>query len=354
MKEVSQSFATGPIYNIHDAIIQTLDRDLGWDEYGNRQIFSPDVYESALSTVSDSLIIYSPTGVHADAYKYEENPEEAISAIGGRIAGKILQPYIDKTGHPTVRGKLAFEPDQEIEKLISEGHLSLSPAVWTTYDDNGNVIRVRFQNLLIFPEIPGGPYVPGDPGTIILNSKPNNKTGTNMTETQGGAAIAPQLDPQQLSSLVEMVSQFTAFQKKVEEREAESAKKAEEREAQFSKLLEDEKQKRLSLESAIKAEKEAQKEAEWISVFTNPLLPEGMKKIPEEQLKKEFYESPATFTNKLMSVFSMQNNFIGTHGEQGQQFTKEKSEDPVSEMYSKGKTMFDKFGLTPEDLKKVV
>lgn len=358
-KEVCQFFANGPIYNIHDAILQTCDRFLGWDMNGNRQYYPADVYEAALDTVENARIIYSPTGAHADPYAYEVDPEKAISDIGGRTSGKIMQPVVDRTGHPTTRGKLAIEPDSEIEKLIAEGHLSLSPAIWSTYDENGNVTKIRFQNLIIFPDIPGGPAVPGDMGTIILNSKPNpdhgtssqtdvnpiqSNTGNTMTET----IEKPVIDPAVTAQLTEITQQFSLFKQELtaQKQEADGLKaqlaakddelKAEkEAFAQFTKELE---------ENKIKA-----KEAEFQGLIHDPLFPEGLLKADnaEELLRTEFNTSPAQFTRRILTVYATQNKLLGDKGkEQGQQFSQQKSESKWDS--DEGKTLLSKLGVKRE------
>jgi len=69
----------------------------------------------------------------------------------------------------------------------------------------------------------------------------------------------------------------------------------------------------------------------------------------EEILRAEFTTSPAQFTRHVLSVYATQNTFLGTKGkEQGQQFT---AQGKQNEVYERGKDMFSKFGLAPEDIK---
>jgi hypothetical protein len=354
MKEVNQFFATGPIYNIHDAIIQTLQRDIGYDEFGNPINYPPDIYEAALNTVSNSKVIFSPTGVHPDAYLYEQDQEKAVSDVGGRFSGIILQPYIDRTGHPTAKGKLALEPDPEIENLIASGHLSLSPSVWTTYDDYGKIIKIRFQNLIIFPEIPGGAFVPRDSGTIILNSKPNEaKPPVNSTQSTGKPMTTdptviekPVIDPAlaaEIKQIKEMAAQFTESKKTSDELKAQlEAKDAE---------LKAEKEAFAQFTAKLEADKQAAREREFQGLINDPLFPPGLLKgdNAEEILKAEFAASPIQFTRRILTVFATQNAFLGEKGkEQGQQFSAPKSESKWDT--SEGKTLLEKFGLKREQM----
>jgi len=360
-KEVCQFFANGPIYNIHDAILQTCDRFLGWDMNGNRQYYPSDVYEAALETVENARIIYSPTGAHADPYAYEVDPEKAISDIGGRTSGKIMQPFVDKTGHPTTRGKLAIEPDPEIEKLIAEGHLSLSPSIWSTYDENGNVTKIRFQNLIIFPDIPGGPAVPGDMGTIILNSKPNPDYGASSTndvnpiqdntgKTMNEQIEKPVIDPAVTAQLQELAQQFSTFKTGLETAKAETEGLKAQLAAKDDELKA-EKEAFAQFTAKLEEDKAKAKEAEFQGLIHDPLFPEGLLKAEnaEELLRTEFNTSPAQFTRRILTVYVTQGKLLGEKGqEQGQQFSQQKSESKWDS--DEGKLLLEKFGLKREQM----
>ena len=348
MTEVFQSFSA-PLYNVHDAIIQTLDRHLGYDSRGYPQLYPADVYEAALDTVNSSRIIYSPTGIHPDPYAYETDPEKAVLEVGGRFAGKILQPYIDRTGHPTTKGKLALEPDQELEDLIANGKLSLSPSVFATYDDAGNVINVRFQNLLIFPEIPGGPVVPGDPGTIFLNTIPNPNKGTTMTDT----IEKPVIDPAITAQLQELAQQFSVFKTETDTLKNEATGLKELLAAKDAELAK-EKEVFAQFTARLENEKKAGIERDFQGMIHDPLFPPGLLAVEnaEETLRAEFNTSPAQFTRHVLTVYATQNTFLGKSGEQGQQFSTHNTEE--NEVWTKGKSMFEKLGLKPEDIQKVI
>lgn len=352
MKEINHHFSTSPVVNIHDCIFQTLNRVVDYDEYGNPICFPADVYEAGLDTASGANIIFAMD--HPDPYLYEEDPERAIREVGGRVAGTILNPRVDRVGHPTARGQLGLYEDPDIEALIAEGKLSMSPSVWSTYDDTGRkIVKIRFQNLLIFPEVPGGANVPRDPGTIILNTKPKEETHTQFTgKTMTETIEKPVIDPAVTAQLQELAQQFTSFKETVkaesEGLKAQLAAKdeelAKEREtfAQFTKQLEE--------------KKELERIAEFKSLLHDPLFPEGLLKQEggEDGLKAEFDASPVQFAKKLLTVYAMQNGFLAGSKEQGQQFTKEKTEDVVASTFQKGKSMFEKLGVTQEDLKKVI
>jgi molecular chaperone GrpE (heat shock protein) len=362
MKEVYQSY-TSSLYNIHDAIIQTLDRLLGYDSRGYPQFYPANIYEAALPTVNNADVIYSPAGIHPDFYDYDLDPAKAIADVGAKRAGKILQPYVDRVGHPVVKGTLALDPDENIEQLISTGKLSMSTSVAATYDDMGNCVNVRFQNLLIFPEIPGGPVVPGDQGTIFLNTK---KIRTpNMTEQQGGAAQAP-IDQGVVSArLDEIFNQFTAFRKESDELKAQLAASKDEFNTQMTKKAEEFKTQIEAKEAELTLTKEAMaqftrkleedkavaKEREFQSMIHDPLFPPGMLKgdDAEELLRQEFTESPAQFTRKVLSVYVNQNAFLEKKGgEQGQQFSKPKGDSKWDT--DEGRMILGKLGLKREQM----
>lgn len=361
-KEVCQFFANGPIYNIHDAILQTCDRLLGWDMNGNKLYFPANVYEDALDTVENAQIIFSPTGAHADPYLYETDPEKSISDIGGRTSGKIIQAFVDRTGHPTTRGKLALEPDPEIEKLIADGHLSLSPAIWSTYDEYGNVAKIRFQNLIIFPDIPGGPTVPGDMGTIILNSKPNpanqgnsSKNDTNLTQSSTGNTMAdtiekPVIDPAVTAQLQELAQQFSTFKKDMESAKAETEGLKAQLAAKDNELK-TEKEAFAQFTAKLEEEKATRKEADFQGLIHDPLFPEGLLKgdNAEELLRTEFNTSPAQFTRRLLTVYVTQNTLLGEKGnEQGQQFSTPSRDSKWDS--DEGQILLAKFGLKREQM----
>ncbi len=355
MKEVNHHFAISPILNIHDCIFQTLDRVIDYDEYGNPIMYPADVYEAGISTASNAKIIFAMD--HPDPYLYEEDPEKAIREVGGREAGNLLDPYVNRTGHPTARGKLGLFSDPDIEALIADGKLSMSPSVWSTYDEMGRIVKIRFQNLLIFPEVPGGANVPRDPGTIILNTKP--KSGKTMTET----IEKPVIDPALSAQISELAQQFTAFKTETEKAKADTAKLKEETDNLRAQLFK--KDEELAKEKeALKKEKEAfeqftakleQEKAEarnreFQGLIHDPMFPEGLLKAEkaEEILKAEFDASPIQFTRHVLSVYMTQNQHLEGKGEQGQQFTKPKSDSKWDS--DEGKMLLSKFGLKREQM----
>lgn len=345
MTEVNHHFAISPIFNIHDCIFQTLDRIIDYDESGNPICYPADVYEAGINTANSAKIIFAMD--HPDPYLYEEDPEKAIREVGGKEAGSILNPYVNRTGHPTARGQLGLFPDPDIEALIADGKLSMSPSIWSTYDDAGKIIKIRFQNLLIFPEVPGGANVPRDPGTIILNTKPN--PGTIMAET----IEKPVIDPAITAQLQELAQQFTAFKTEI----AATKSEAEGLKAQLASKddeLAKERETFAQFTAKLEEEKKAAVEREFQGLIHDPLFPEGLLKAEnaETVLRDEFTMSPAQFTRRVLSVAFMQNKFLDKSGEQGQQFTTQKTEE--SEIWTKGKSMFEKLGLKPEDIQKVI
>lgn len=347
--------ATTPLYfspNNHDAIIQTLDRHLGYDENWYPIFFPHDVYESALDTINDARIIFS-SGVHPDYDLYEVNPEQAVRDAGGRFAGNLTNARIDMTGHPTACATLALDPDPDIEQLITEGKLSVSPSLGLTRDEAGNIIKIKFQNLLIFPETVNGPAVPGDPGTKILNTKPNPKREEHPTQFSGKTMTdpieKPVIDPAITAQLQELAQQFSTFKSGLETAKAETEglkaqlaakdnelKAKDEAFAQFTAKLEEDKAKA--------------READFQGLIHDPLFPEGLLKgdNAEELLRTEFTTSPAQFTRRILTVYASQEKLLGNMGkEQGQQFSQQKSESRWDS--DEGKLLiskFSKFGIT--------
>lgn len=356
-KETHLYCATSPLYfsqNNHDAIIQTLDRHLGYDENWFPIFFPHEVYERALDTVNDAKIVFS-SGVHPDYDLYELNPEQAVRDAGGRFAGSLTNARVDMTGHPTACATLALDPDPDIEQLIAEGKLSVSPSLGLTRDEAGNIIKVVFQNLLIFPETVNGPAVPGDPGTKILNTKPNPKHedhSINPTQFSGKTMNEqiekPIIDPAVTAQLQELAQQFSTFKTGLETAKAETEglkaqlaakddelKAEKEAFAQFTAKLEDERAKA--------------KEAEFQGLIHDPLFPEGLLKAEnaEELLRTEFNTSPAQFTRRILTVYATQGKILGEKGqEQGQQFSQQKSESKWDS--DEGKNLLSKLGVKRE------
>lgn len=355
MKEVNHHFAISPIYNIHDCIFQTLDRIIDYDEYGDPICYPADIYEAGIPTAENAKIIFAMD--HPDPYLYEEDPERAIREVGGRVAGELLNPYVNRTGHPTARGQLGLFSDPDIEALIADGKLSMSPSLWSTYDDMGKISKIRFQNLLIFPEVPGGANVPRDPGTIILNTK--SKSGKTMSDT----IEKPVIDPALSAQISELAQQFKAFKAETDKAQAETEKLKEETEtlkAQLFKKDEElskekdallkEKEAFAQFTARLEEERAAARDREFQGLINDPMFPEGLLKAENaaEILKAEFETSPIQFTRHVLSVYMTQNQFLDGKGEQGQQFTKPKSDSKWDT--DEGKMLLQKFNLKREQM----
>ena len=355
MKEVNHHFAISPILNIHDCIFQTLDRVIDYDVDGNPILYPADVYEAGIATASNAKIIFAMD--HPDPYLYEEDPEKAIREVGGREAGNLLNPYVNRTGHPTARGQLGLFSDPDIETLIADGKLSMSPSVWSTYDEMGRIVKIRFQNLLIFPEVPGGANVPRDPGTIILNTKP--KPGKNMAET----IEKPVIDPALSAQITELAQQFKAFKTEAEKSKAETEAMKTETEnlkAQLFKkdeeltkekeALKKEKEAFTQFTAKLEEEKAAAREREFQGLIHDPIFPEGLLKTEnaEETLKAEFDASPVQFTRHVLSIAITQNQLLEGKGEQGHQFTAPKGDSKWDT--GEGKMLLSKLGLKREQM----
>ena len=354
MTEVNHHFAISPIFNVHDCIFQTLDRVIDYDEFGAPILYPADVYEAGIQTANGSQIIFAMD--HPDPYLYETDPEKAIREVGGRVAGTILNPYVNRTGHPTARGQLNLLQDPDIEALIADGKLSMSPSVWSTYDDMGRIEKIRFQNLLIFPEVPGGANVPRDPGTIILNTK---KQGKTMTET----IEKPVIDPALSAQITELAQQFKAFKSEAATAKAETESLKAETENLRSQLfkkdeeltkekeaLKQEKEAFAQFTAKLEEEKAAARAREFKGLLNDPIFPEGLLKAEnaEETLKAEFDASPVQFTRHVLSIAMTQNQALEGKGEQGQQFTSPKSDSKWDS--DEGKLLLAKFGVKRDQM----
>jgi hypothetical protein len=321
-----------PVYGdrIHNAIIQTLDRHLGYDINRYPLFFPSTVYEAALKNATDVDIIFAQS--HPNFELYDVNPEQAVREVGGQFAGKLRGARVDKIGHPAAMGELALSANADIEQLIKEGKLSLSPSLGIVRDTDGNIVKARLQNILLFPELVGGPMIPGDPGTRILNNRPNPlhkkptiKTDDLMTEKPDGAQA-----PVDLASLAEMVAQFTA-----------SSKKAEEEKAQFTAMLAAKDKELADFRASIAKQEADRKDAEFKALIQDPNFPTGLKAGEgfEATLRAEFEASPVQFTKKV--VTAMATLAAPLPGEQGAQFAKQSMKKHTDAEIE----IFKKFGL---------
>jgi cation transport regulator len=163
----------------HEAILQTLNRDIGG------YYFPAEVFANNVQDWSEIPIIYATN--HPDVKLFVESPQLALDKIKGRIVGKVTMPRVDIAGHPRLMGNMDIT-DQEINRFISEGKISHSTGFIGTVDGK-NVTSVTPNHVLVFLE--DATNLPKDRGAFILNkqelqSSPNNEglNNTNMESNQ--------------------------------------------------------------------------------------------------------------------------------------------------------------------------
>lgn len=334
-------FFSGRLVNIHDATIQTLDRYFTTDHLGRPLMYPSEIYEKAMQYMDGADIVFAPE--HPDFKLYDQDPDEAVKQAKGRFVGKLRGPYIDRTGHPKVRAKLEINNDPELEQMIREGKLSISPSLGVIQDENGNVKNIRFQNLLLFPEEAGSAQIPGDLGTGILNTQkiessnyqnsknqnPATATGTSMADGTGGTGSGSNGQGGDATpSTAEIMQQFTAM------------KQNQERLERMIKEKDDTINRQASL---IEQNQQFQKDMDWKALADS--LPKGLTQGEQYDISRhEFDENPAQFCKKVIDI--IQKDVTVKVQEQGQQFMKEMQIDPA---WEKGKEMFQKLGLTAQD-----
>lgn len=184
------AFTRGSFYKDHNVVLQTLDRE-------NNGLFQPlDAFAGTVNDWEGIPVIFAKD--HPDMALFEENPDLALGQVGGRVVGKVRNPHIDMTGHPTLDAVLELEDDPSIERLITNGQLSPSTGYW--HEGHREVDNlpvpvvqgpVRPQHVLIFVEDPTTNDVPGDKGAFIINKK--TKDGEYITDDNEALGLLDKL-----------------------------------------------------------------------------------------------------------------------------------------------------------------
>ncbi len=276
-----------------DAIIQSLGSALpGYKMPDGKPLsFDPDLYEQALQDPDIPLIFANN---HPDSMTWKSNPVQAVEAVNGRFVGNALDGQVIRKGKIRAQAKLDYRDDPEVEALYQAGHLGVSPAVEYFTDSNGNISRLKIQNILLFPEDVNNR--PGDKGTVVFkeaNMAENDKVEALLKEQM--AAKEKELDrvSGEFSTFMESTeSQITTFKEELSKRD-ETIKKYE---AVVAKFQED------------------AREAKFATFLEG--VPDGMKHTDEQkaELKKEFEESPQDL---LMKVVSFKENRLPETRETG-------------------------------------
>jgi hypothetical protein len=153
----------------HDAILQTLDREVGG-------VYLPSAAFSRSVSAWDGIpLVYARD--HPDMKLFDENPEAALAAVDGRIVGTLKDPRVETAGHPRLMGKLVFT-DPSMHTCVNMGKLSLSTSFWARKNSDGIFESIRPQNVLVFRETEYDK--PRDPGTWILNKQDTYRAGAGI------------------------------------------------------------------------------------------------------------------------------------------------------------------------------
>lgn len=283
-------------HSTHDAIVQTLDRNVGGVP------LSTSMFESSLKDWDGIPLVFAQD--HPDMELYERDPEAALEAVKGRHVGTFSDPAIKKEGHPRLWGKINFT-DPEMKQLSDEGKLSLSTAFWAL-KQNGEYVGTRPQNILVFRETERD--LPRDLGTGILNKDSHNSNqlnqpnGENMPDgTNDNPVLSRQLESVQ--------NKLDVTEDKLEKVESKN------------KVLEEEKKALIEENKALKEENQTFKQKEidgkWEALKNK--LPKGLvhDEASTKAAREEWEKDPQAFMFKVVDAMSKQPD--GTE-EEGQQF----------------------------------
>ncbi len=161
------------LHKSHKAILQTLERSI-WGIY-----FPQDLFKKYLDRWDGIPVIYGPQ--HPDITKFNENPEEELNRVGGRIAGVIQGVQIIQTGHPRLYADVNLT-DEYAEGLIETGQLGLSTGFQCADDGYQLIGQIYPSHVLVFFEDQNN--LPADYGAGFLNKR--NIEGVSMGEPKDG------------------------------------------------------------------------------------------------------------------------------------------------------------------------
>ncbi len=143
----------------HEAILQTLNRDIGG------YYFPSEAFANNVTAWSSIPIIYASD--HPDMKLFLENPKLALDKIKGRIVGEVTMPRIETVGHPRLMANMDIN-DPEVNKLIELGKISHSTGFIGKVDGK-NITSVNPNHVLVFMEDANN--LPKDRGAFILNKE---------------------------------------------------------------------------------------------------------------------------------------------------------------------------------------
>ena len=143
----------------HDAILQTLNRDIGG------YYFPCESFANNVNDWSGIPIVYATD--HPDLKLFAENPQLALDKIKGRIVGQVSMPRVETVGHPRLMASMEIT-DDEINRYINDGKISHSTGFIGAV--NGKTVTgVTPNHVLVFLE--DAKNIPKDRGAFILNKE---------------------------------------------------------------------------------------------------------------------------------------------------------------------------------------
>ena len=145
---------------IHDAILQTLNREIGG------YCFPVEPFSQSVSAWEGIPVVYAND--HPDMKLFVENQAKALEDINGEIVGQVSKPYIATEGHPRLMAGIT-NTNTDVARLIKDGQASLSTGFMGAADQASRILNVTPNHVLLFKE--DSENMPKDHGAFILNKE---------------------------------------------------------------------------------------------------------------------------------------------------------------------------------------
>lgn len=284
----------GSIGRQRDAILQTLDRVIGG------KYFAVDPFERSVDRWNNVAVVYAKD--HPDLEAFASNPEVELARIGGRVVGVTTDAKIARAGKPRLMSKLDIS-DVEVNQKIDDGKISLSTGFWCPTEENILNGYTTPNHVLLFDETVTD--LPKDQGSGILN-----KTEVIMTDSTESGLIdrlndflnkhtdKPVATPTVVEKLVvdtekvaELTNKIESLQADVVSRDASIAEKD-------TSIAE--------MKNKIAAYEQERFDRDWAEIKNKCRIPAGWVDTPEKEteLKREYFESPTKFFNKVVETLT--------------------------------------------------
>lgn len=159
-----------PFLSQHEAVLSRLEY---WQKDGNKLHYYPKKeFSEKLNSFDQLNIIYAkihpPDGIRG------RNLEDVLKEVDGRLVGYTSNSLINNS-RPELLSILNIT-DPETDVKIKNKELLISPSIWYTAPDVGNLTRVSGDHVLVFDKSLGIPQ--GDAGALILNTLNTNEDKT--------------------------------------------------------------------------------------------------------------------------------------------------------------------------------